>query len=198
MTDKTPPDLDRDSSPEERFILWLADTGDRPTSDIEVSTLRPELVAQAFGERLRQEPSVLPIMLERLATADNTERLLEEVLSQWWQAIRDGLPASPRRPTRHWSRWERPKPDSLLVYLVLSSAPNRVYHLTSDDLGFLRLACVYDPNLLRHLLTWASTQPAKRHGSVWGSVARDLHTIFAARRKHSSDGVSLRDFDWAY
>jgi len=203
VTDEAHQDLDEDRPPEGRFVAWLAGGEDWLASGIEVSSLRPAVVARAFGERLQEDPSALTLMLERLATVSNAESLLEAVLSQWWEKIRDSLPAFPCEPDSRYLA-----PDSLLVYLLLSLAPNLIHRFTSDDLTFLRDACVYDTNLLRHLLTWASAQPPDNRGgwhfedrpppnSIWAFEAQEVQLIFAARHESVGNSDFWWRFDWA-
>jgi hypothetical protein len=204
VTNEAHPESDEDKPLEEQFIVWLAGNGDRPASGIEASSLRPAVVARAFGEWLHKDPSALPLMLERLASVSNTQPLLEAVLSQWWETIRDSLPALPRKPSSRYLA----APDDLLVYLVLSLAPNFVYPFTPNDLEFLHAACVYEINLLRHLLTWASAQPPDNRAgwhfedrppptSIWAFEAQEVQRIFAARHKSSGNSDVWWRFDWA-
>ncbi|MGP3912980.1 hypothetical protein [Nonomuraea sp. 10N515B] len=101
----------------------------------------------------------------------------------------------------------------MLVYVVLSLAPNEtseaIRRFTRKDLDFLLRAARYDPRLLRHLLTWASTQPEDNsrgwrwsyetpQASIWGFVAEVIRLVFTARSRgwddndwQSPEGIAL-------
>jgi hypothetical protein len=74
-----------------------------------------------------------------------------------------------------------------LIYLVLSLTPNAERNLSGDELDNLASACTRAPQLLRHLLTWASSQspnikdgaqPTSTSVSRWTQLARHYRGLF--------------------
>ncbi|GAA4636814.1 hypothetical protein GCM10023196_088050 [Actinoallomurus vinaceus] len=117
------------------------------------------------------------------------------MLAECWVSIRDALPELPSLP------WYEPGGYAdRLVYMVLSLAPNAVRSFSAGELDYLAAACIYDPRLMRHLLSWASSYPSTtKDGEQLGSTSVSRWTQLARwyRNFFPEEEQSLAWFDWS-
>lgn len=213
MTDEDDQNSDKDSSPEGVVAAWLV--GDRDEPPPEIADTVACFVSRRFAERLREDPSALLVMLERLSTAGDAEPLLATILSAHWSAIRDGLPSFPalapsaRSGTKvEGTALATDAISPLLAYLLVSLAPDDLTELDVESLRFISIACAFDLSLLRHILTWASSQPLTNDrmwkfndrddappATIWEFVAQTMSRVFGMRRSQQVR-AAWSGFDW--
>lgn len=178
----------------QQFVSWLAGDVTGPAPQIDV-VAHGAAVARALRARLERENEAVVEVLSQLAADEVPESLLQQVLAECWLSIRDALPARPSLILYPFGDWA-----DQLVYLVLSLAPNAERKFSGDELDYLAAACVRDPRLLRHLLTWASSQPPNTKDgaepsstsvSRWTQLARHYRGLFP-KEEQKPDW-----FDWS-
>jgi hypothetical protein len=178
----------------ELFVSWLAGDVAGPAPEVDADS-HGASIAGALRARLERSSGAVVEILGRLAGDDVAESLLEYVLAECGVSIRDALPARP-------SLGSYPSGDCAdrLVYVVLSLAPNAARRFSSDELDYLATACIRDPLLVRHLLSWASAQPSDTQDSAqqgstsvsrWTQLARLYRGLFPEEEQAAGW------FDWS-
>ena len=206
MSDKLQPESKNDEAAS-RFIGWVNGSVDYMPL-YEIRALSRHSFAQALCRRLESEGVPWPLTLERVALLDkrsDAEWLLELILSECWQIIRDSFAARPihsvREPDRILYSPDREIP-SLLIYIIISLAPNtagRLRDINTGELDFLTEVSTHDLSILRHLLSWASEQSEVSKPDIWKLMAERLvnilGTLAAKRNRLVSDYLEMVDRD---
>lgn len=170
----------------QQFVSWLAGDVTDPAPQID-AVAHGAAVARSLRARLERENEAVVEVLSRLAADEVPESLLQQVLAECWVPIRDALPARPSLILYPYGDWT-----DQLIYLVLSLAPNAERKFSGDELDYLSSACIRDPRLLRHLLTWASSQPPNTKDgaepsstsvSRWTQLARHYRGLFPKKEQ---------------
>jgi hypothetical protein len=167
-----------DQAAASRFTDWLTGDEEGPPPEID-APLQAHLIAETLERRLGQKSRKWIWVIERVVICSGAEVLLESILSENWEAIRDSFPVGPIMPDERQRNFYGSYVPRNLTYAVFSLIPNSTTHLRSlgaEELGYLEGACRSDWHLLRHLLTWASEQRENRPGeiSIWQPVAKQV------------------------
>lgn len=182
----------------ELFVSWLVGDVGGPAPEVDVVS-GGSAIAQALRTRLGRENDVVDEIFGRLAGGEVAESLIKHVLAECLASIQESLPELLLFSLKPLGDHDR------LIYLVLSLAPNTVRSFSEDEIGYLATACVYDPLLLRHLLTWVSPQPSNTKDraqsssiavSRWTQLARRYRKLFS-KEEQILGCLDGRSFDWS-